>query len=75
MQREKGRRNGMERKVGNALDASNASKRNFTLRLAAIVHRRAREYAINPGLRGVWVIFSIVCCVATPEFCLFCVTF
>lgn len=72
MQRAQGRRNGMERKVGNALDAS---KRNFTLRLAAIVHRRAREYAITPGLRGVWVIFSIVCCVATPGFCLFCVTF
>lgn len=58
------KRNGTRRKVGNALDAS---KRNFTLRLAAIVNRRAREYAITPGLRGVWVIFSIVCCVATPE--------
>lgn len=42
MQRAQGRRNGMERKVGNALDASNASKRNFTLRLAAIVNRRAK---------------------------------
>lgn len=38
MQRE--RESETKRKVGNALDASNA-KRNFTLRLADIVNRRA----------------------------------
>lgn len=49
-------------------------KRNFTLRLAAIVPGQARPdqargegYAITPAYAAYGWFFSIVCCVATPE--------